>query len=208
MLLTRLPGPAWSRLVTLPRNLVRQPRLDVVPKRWSGHNAMEITPSNFDVMYGKNALHFWTIIGAVPLAIITFIINTRANPELSEIPEGYEPRHWEYYKHPVARFLAKHFYTPVELDHEVQMSYHEQLAESLILLDVHRQIQKTMRFYNDHRSGSFLPFYAETVRIGRDTVANKFPFHLSKEGHVIDDAYNPKKNLVAPTEGMHVPIDK
>lgn len=208
MLLSKFSRPACSKLIALPSDLRRKAGLGVVLKRWSGHNAMEITPSSFDFQYGKNALHFWTVIAGVPLVVLTMIINTRANPELSEIPEGYQPRHWEYYKHPVARFLARYFFTPVELDHEVELAYYERMSETEIIKSVHRQVRKTMQFYNDHRSGHFLPFYAENVRISRDTVQNKFPIHMSKEGDVIEAAYDPKQNVIAPTEGMHIPIEK
>ncbi|CAF0867118.1 unnamed protein product [Didymodactylos carnosus] len=40
---------------------------------------------------------------------------------LTEIPEGYEPRHWEYFKHPIKRFLGRYLVQPVDERYEISL---------------------------------------------------------------------------------------
>lgn len=174
---------------------------NVICKRWSGHNAMEITPSNADWKHVKNWFHFYFLISTIPIAVITTIINIRANPELSEVPEGYEPRHWEYYKHPITRWMAKYMYKPMELEHELMMSLVEFQSESIILKKVQAKVDRVMKFYNDHRSMNFLPFYGDYFRFGREEHTFNISYINSNPGHFVDLAQDPDFSPV-PTEGL------
>lgn len=204
MVLSKLVARTCLRISSRPGHILdRQKGLSLVARRWSGHNAMEITPTNFEWTFLKNVLHFWIVIATVPLSVFLAIVNIRANPELTEIPEGYEPRHWEYYKHPVARFMAKYFYSPVELDHEIKLAYFDRTSETLLQKKIHADVKKTMQFYNDHRSSNFIPVHGENFRLARDTVFNKFPYQKSIENTGLEDAYNPNVNDLVPVEGMH-----
>jgi NADH dehydrogenase (ubiquinone) 1 beta subcomplex subunit 5 len=44
-------------------------------------------------------------------------------PELREIPEGYEPKYWEYYRHPIERKFAKWFHYAPEQMYEVHLHH-------------------------------------------------------------------------------------
>ena len=47
----------------------------------------------------KDLFHFYFLIGAIPLSIVAFLANVFVGPAtLTEIPEGYVPKYWEYYK--------------------------------------------------------------------------------------------------------------
>lgn len=172
---------------------------NIVSKRWSGHNTMKVKPSAFDYYLLKNliTLYFW--VGLIPLSIITTIVNIRANPELIETPEGYEPLPHEYHKQPMARFFAR-FLSPEELDKELMMADYEKRAEKKILTEITRRVEKVMAFYNDHRSRFFRPAYGEYFRIGRDEVFYIGNLVTEQDGKIIDNAYDPNINPI-PTEG-------
>lgn len=58
-----------------------------------------ITPSRFQYTKFKDDLHFFITLGVVPLGLLILCVNIFVGPAtLTEIPEGYEPRHWEYHK--------------------------------------------------------------------------------------------------------------
>lgn len=177
----------------------QQQQLNKLTKRWSGHNAMEIEPSNFAWKKFKDLFHFYTILGLVPITVLGTIIGIRANPELREIPEGYEPRHWEYYKHPITRWIARYVFAAPDLCNECAISLHEQHSETLILRKIEKDVNTVMSFYNDHRSKFFIPYYAESHRQGRDFLPYAYNSLTSNEGHYIDLAYEPSTPV--PVEG-------
>ncbi|CAH8662648.1 unnamed protein product [Heterobilharzia americana] len=44
-------------------------------------------------------MHFYLMLGLVPVLLLAFLVNVFVGPaELTDIPEDYEPRHWEYHK--------------------------------------------------------------------------------------------------------------
>ena len=177
------------------------PNLQVISKRWGGHNVMDIKPSNWSWKYVKNWLHFYLLATAIPLAVLGTIVNIRANPELIEIPEGYEPRHWEYYRGPIARWIAKNILSPPEFDQEMVLAHCDMLTEQRIVKSIINRANKVMSFYNDHRSGFFKPYYADYIRIGRQDFHYNSGFMMSLPGEYIDDAHDPLRPVV-PIEGM------
>lgn len=178
---------------------------NVITKRWSGHNAMEIEPTNFDYKRLKDRIHFYFMISMVPCMVVAAIINVRANPELTEIPEGYEPRHWEYFKHPVSRFLAKHLFMPDDIDKEMMLGKMEKKSENRIMTMIANEVDKVMSFYNDHRTKYFKPYLAEYYRHGRESYEYGIAYAGTGENVDLDRAYNPAINPV-PTEGFK-PVD-
>lgn len=61
-------------------------------------------------------LYAW--IAAVPVALMGLYTLYIGPAELKDIPEGYEPRHWEYYRTPVQRFMHKWVYQSYEQVYE------------------------------------------------------------------------------------------
>lgn len=60
---------------------------------------MYILPSHFQWNKFKDLLHFYILIGIVPVTLISMYCNFFiGEAELAEIPEGYEPYIWEYEK--------------------------------------------------------------------------------------------------------------
>ena len=174
---------------------------NAMPKRCGGHNTMMIKPTAYDSRFLRNWWHFYVLLIGIPTAVITVIINIRANPELIEIPEGYEPRHWEYYKHPVSRWVAKNMYYPMELEHELIMAHQEYKSEAKILRKLASKVDRVMRFYNDHRSKYFTPAIgADYIRKGREEWSGSITAVIGQPSEVYEEAY--KDNTVIAVEGF------
>lgn len=176
-------------------------QLNIVNKRWSGHNTMDIRPSNADWKFAKNWFHFYALLGLIPVGIMTTILSIRDNPELSEVPDGYEPRHWEYFKHPLTRFAARYLIVSDEKDEEMIMGCLEYNSEKELLKKLAYRVEKVMSFYNDHRSKFFEPTFADYFRIGREHGFAGVFFEQSELGEYRDMAYDPNLDLI-PTEGF------
>lgn len=67
----------------------------------SGHGprTMVIQPTRFQWNKFKDNLHFYTLLAVIPIGCLVFFVNVFIGPAtLTPIPEGYEPKHWEFYK--------------------------------------------------------------------------------------------------------------
>lgn len=74
-----------------------------------GHHHMIVQPSRFQWNKFKDLLHFYVMLGVLPITGIVLYSNIFVGPaQLHEIPEGYEPKYWEYHK--VSQRMLQTFY--------------------------------------------------------------------------------------------------
>ncbi|KAG8188914.1 hypothetical protein JTE90_014967 [Oedothorax gibbosus] len=87
-----------------------------------GERVMEISPTRYQYTKFKDDLHFYFSIGIIPLGLIILYSNIFIGQgTLEDIPEGYTPRHWEYYRHPITRFFVKNFMEDPQIQYEKAM---------------------------------------------------------------------------------------
>lgn len=60
----------------------------------------------------KDMFHYYAMVGLIPAGLIIFYANVFIGPaQLEPIPDGYNPKHWEYHRHPITRFIARYIHT-------------------------------------------------------------------------------------------------
>lgn len=65
----------------------------------SEERIMIVRPSNYQWHKMKDWLHFYVMLGIIPITIGLTLVNVFIGPAtLEEIPEGYTPKPWEYYE--------------------------------------------------------------------------------------------------------------
>ena len=116
----------------------------------------------------KDHLHFYVSLGVVPLAIITTYVNiTVGQATLTEIPEGYTPHYYEYFKSPISRFLAKNLLYDKAIDHETIISRISEDSEYLLLKRLKMELKDSMKQTLDQKN----QFHAEL------DIRNNMHFH-------------------------------
>lgn len=65
----------------------------------SEHKVMPIVPSRFQWKKTKDLIHFYFMLGVIPMSLVIFYANVYIGPaKLVELPKDYVPKHWEYHK--------------------------------------------------------------------------------------------------------------
>jgi NADH dehydrogenase (ubiquinone) 1 beta subcomplex subunit 5 len=109
----------------------------------SGHGAkMPLVPSSFEWRKFKDHMNFYFMLGIIPIAGIIGATNLFIGQhELADIPEGYEPKHWEYYKSPISRFIARYLLDSPEKWYERHMHFVAIEKDKILMRKLERKIE-------------------------------------------------------------------
>ncbi|KAK6632958.1 hypothetical protein RUM43_012701 [Polyplax serrata] len=99
-------------------------------------------------------LYFY--MGCIPIGLIVAYCNIFiGSAQLREIPEGYQPKHWEYYEHPIERFFAKYVtFSPQEL-HERNMHTLFLQNEKTMIRKLEAKVQNLVKERQDFQAWYF-----------------------------------------------------
>jgi len=81
------------------------------------------------------------MLGLITIAAIITASNLFIGPaELIDIPEGYEPKHWEYYRSPITRFISRYLMESPEMVYERHMHFLREEKEAHIFARLEEKI--------------------------------------------------------------------
>jgi len=109
------------------------------------------------------------MLGIIPAGLLILSANLFVGPaKLAEIPEGYTPQHWEYYSHPITRFIAKHWTKSYQQEYEmmIQFLYEEEYKQKLRLAE--KRVKKMIAEKQDFEAYYYEPATARYQQFVRD----------------------------------------
>lgn len=127
------------------------------------------------------------MLGVIPLGLIVVGSNTFIGPAtLSETPEGYTPKYWEYYRvkqskqititstetrwfqSPVTRFLARYFFANPQQEYEKYLAYIFVEHEKIRLRQLEKKVKTLMHERQDYQAYYYKPVMAKYYRQSRE----------------------------------------
>ncbi|XP_066596360.1 NADH dehydrogenase [ubiquinone] 1 beta subcomplex subunit 5, mitochondrial [Prorops nasuta] len=127
-----------------------------------GPRAMVVKSTEWQYTKSKDLLHFYSMLGLIPVGITILLTNIFIGPaQLQPIPEGYEPKEYEYYKNPITRFFVRWFSQSEQFYYEYDAHRHE-VERIYTRLDALRKSAKyvsqdgiePIRYYQPHNFSS------------------------------------------------------
>ncbi|XP_064459532.1 NADH dehydrogenase [ubiquinone] 1 beta subcomplex subunit 5, mitochondrial-like [Ornithodoros turicata] len=142
--------------------------------RQMSERRMQIKSSSYAWHLFKDKVHFYLMLGVIPLGTLIFLVNVFIGPpELAEIPEGYEPKPWEYFNHPIKRFFARYVYPYPQQNYEKMMHYLQTEHERVQLRAIEEKVRFLMKERGDYQSWYYIPYESKYTKADlRDAEAN------------------------------------
>ncbi|CAH0725590.1 unnamed protein product, partial [Brenthis ino] len=133
-----------------------------------GHKTMAMQPSRWQWHKFKDMFHYYLMVGLIPVGAIIFYTNVFIGPaQLTPIPEGYEPKHWEYHRHPITRFIARYIHNSPQQEYEKFMHYIDEEAQKGKLRGLEKEVQKKMAERQDYQAYYYRPMVNKYLRINK-----------------------------------------
>ncbi|KAK0062900.1 NADH dehydrogenase [ubiquinone] 1 beta subcomplex subunit 5 mitochondrial [Biomphalaria pfeifferi] len=100
----------------------------------------------------KDDLHFYLMLGLLPMAALITYVNIFVGPaELSDIPEGYEPKEWEYHRSPIKRWFANYIYEEPQKEYEKTLYWIHYWSEKKYWNNLGRKVKQLMENRLDYK---------------------------------------------------------
>ena len=164
------PAAAIAKYRILQSPVVKN-ALQIQMRQMSGHgHHIHVTPSRFQWKKFKDLVHFYVMIGLIPITGIVLYCNIFIGPaQLTEIPEGYVPKHWEYHKHPISRFLSRYIYPSPQQEYEKALHHLYEENEKAQLRELEAQVRQKMAERSDYQAYFYRPAIAKYHRISKES---------------------------------------
>uniref|UniRef100_A0A2A4JWP4 NADH dehydrogenase [ubiquinone] 1 beta subcomplex subunit 5, mitochondrial n=1 Tax=Heliothis virescens TaxID=7102 RepID=A0A2A4JWP4_HELVI len=135
-----------------------------------GEKTFVLQPSRWQWHKFKDMFHFYAMLGLIPVTAIIFYTNVFIGPaQLTPIPEGYEPKHWEYHRHPITRFIARYIHQSPQQDYEKFMHVIDEERQRQKIRKLEQQIIKKMAERQDYQAYYYKPMVNKYLRINKKT---------------------------------------
>lgn len=124
-----------------------------------------VEPSRFQWHKFKDILHYYLLVGFIPCLAVVFYCNVFIGPAtLTEIPPDYTPKHWEYHRHPISRFLSRYLYASNQEQYEKMLHKVWEESEKAKIRLLEQEIKEKMAERQDYKAYYYVPVTAKYQR--------------------------------------------
>ncbi|GAB1607914.1 NADH dehydrogenase [ubiquinone] 1 beta subcomplex subunit 5, mitochondrial-like [Argonauta hians] len=142
----------------------------VVRQMGAHKNVIPMQPSKFEWYRFRNDFHFFALLGAVPLGLLTLYVNLFiGNAELADIPEGYEPEDWEYCRSPITQFICRTMYDSMQMNYEKRLHMLHENHQKRLQKMLERKVHDMMAASQDYMGWYYVPVSKSYVDLGKDS---------------------------------------
>ncbi|XP_074654930.1 NADH dehydrogenase [ubiquinone] 1 beta subcomplex subunit 5, mitochondrial-like [Tubulanus polymorphus] len=169
--LCRQFGPAVNGLKHQ-LNAAKNVSLVTAVRNMGGHGRrMTIIPTKHEVNVWKDKVHFFFALGIIPLGAVIVYANTFVGHGiLTDIPENYEPKHWEFHKHPIKRFFARYVYSNPQKEYEKYLHFVFVEDQKAKWRKLEWKAKDLMRKRGDYKSWYYVPFNDRSVYLAHENL--------------------------------------
>ncbi|XP_035907593.1 NADH dehydrogenase [ubiquinone] 1 beta subcomplex subunit 5, mitochondrial [Anopheles stephensi] len=134
-----------------------------------GPKNFTITPSRFQWHKFKDLFHYYVMIGLIPVGAVVFYANVFIGPAtLTETPADYTPKHWEYHRHPITRFIARYILPNPQQEYEKMLHHIYEENEKAQIRALEKEVRAKMAERNDYQSYYYRPAIGKYHRVAKE----------------------------------------
>ncbi|XP_044757388.1 NADH dehydrogenase [ubiquinone] 1 beta subcomplex subunit 5, mitochondrial [Coccinella septempunctata] len=146
----------------LTKRIVKSP---MTQRTMSEHREFPLLPSKYTWTKFKDLVHFYVMLGVIPSTLVITYCNVFIGPAtLSEIPEDYTPKYWEYHRHPITRFIAKYLTANPQQEYEKYLAHLYIEDEKRCIRKLEEKIKLKMKERDDYQAYYYRPVLAKYHR--------------------------------------------
>jgi len=122
--------------------------------RHGGHigGKVENRPSRWNWDLFKDYIHFYIMIGAIPIGALIVGSNIMVGSAvLKPIPEGYNPTEDEYFKSPITRWFLKNVYRGFQQTYEMEACRYWEEQKKAEITALMREVKRVQKLSMDYK---------------------------------------------------------
>ncbi|XP_052862923.1 NADH dehydrogenase [ubiquinone] 1 beta subcomplex subunit 5, mitochondrial [Anopheles cruzii] len=134
-----------------------------------GPKNFTITPSRFQWHKFKDTFHYYVMLGLIPAGAVIFYANVFVGPAtLTETPADYTPKHWEYHRHPISRFIARYLLPNPQQEYEKMLHHLYEEEEKAHIRALEKAVRAKMAERHDYQSYYYRPAIGKYHRVAKE----------------------------------------
>jgi len=146
-------------------------RLPVIWQMFKRHgHARTITrlPNSTTWMRVKDLTHFYLAVGAIVFGGTALVVDTLYGPcQLQDTPEDYEPRFWQYEKHPMYQLIIRYSSQNPQKNFEQQLGFIDNYTKKEMWEREELRARRLMYERQDYKAWYYIPYTTKWVEWSR-----------------------------------------